>query len=294
VTGLQQLVLLALQASVFCIVFGFGLKTTAQDLVSLLRRPLWLAKALVAVFVLMPLVVILLSRLFDLRPIVEIALMALAISPVPPLLPQRHSQAGGAAHHALALVANFSLSAIVTVPLALEILEHVFARPLSMTPVAVARIVFISSLLPLAAGMFVRAALPRLEPAIEKAVTLIARVLFPAAVLALIAFTAPAMWALIGSGTIAATVLFVVAGLAIGHVMGGPDAGDSRALALATAYRHPALAASIAAANFPGERFGAAIVLYLLVGLIVGLPYLAWQRRLTQRAAAESGSTART
>jgi BASS family bile acid:Na+ symporter len=154
-----------------------------------------------------------------------------------------------------------------------------------MTPVAVARIVLISSLLPLAAGMLVRATWPRLEPAIEKVVTLIARVLLPVAVLALIAFTAPAMWALIGEGTILAIMIFVVAGLAIGHTMGGRDADYSRVLALATAYRHPALAVSIAAANFPGERFGGAIVLYLIVGLIVGLPYIAWQRRLIQRQA---------
>ena len=58
VTDLQRLVLLALQASVFCIVFGFGLKT-APNLVSLLRRPMLLARSLVAVFVLMPLVAIL-------------------------------------------------------------------------------------------------------------------------------------------------------------------------------------------------------------------------------------------
>jgi BASS family bile acid:Na+ symporter len=285
VTDLQRLVLIALQASVFCIVFGFGLKTTPEDLVSLLRRPLLLARSLVAVFVVMPLVAILLSRLFDLRPMVEVALMAIAISPVPPLLPQRHSQTGATGHHALGLVAIFSLTAIVTVPLALEILELIFARPLSMTPVAVARIVLISSLLPLAAGMLVRATWPRLEPAIEKVVTLIARVLLPVAVLALIAFTAPAMWALIGEGTILAIMIFVVAGLAIGHTMGGRDADYSRVLALATAYRHPALAVSIAAANFPGERFGGAIVLYLIVGLIVGLPYIAWQRRLIQRQA---------
>jgi bile acid:Na+ symporter, BASS family len=283
VTDLQRLVLLALQASVFCIVFGFGLKTAPEDLVSLLRRPMLLARSLVAVFVLMPLVAILLSRLFDLRPMVEIALMAIAISPVPPLLPQRHSQAGGATHHALGLVAIFSLSAIVIVPLALEILERISARPLSMTPVAVARIVLISSLLPLAAGMLVRATLPRLEPAIEKVATVVARVLFPVAALALVAFLAPAMWALIGDGTLLATAIFVVAGLAIGHVMGGRDAEYSRVLALATAYRHPALAVSIAAANYPGQRFGGAIVLYMIVGLIVGLPYIAWQRRLVQR-----------
>jgi len=50
-------------------------------------------------------------------------------------------------------------------------------------------------------------------------------------------------------------------------------------LALSSACRHPAIALGIAAANFPDERFGGTIILYMLVSAIVGIPYVAWQRR---------------
>jgi len=75
-------------------------------------------------------------------------------------------------------------------------------------------------------------------------------------------------------------IAFVAAGLAIGHWLGGPDANDRTVLALSTASRHPAIALSIAKANFPDEpRLGAAIVLFLLVNLVVGFTYLARRKR---------------
>jgi bile acid:Na+ symporter, BASS family len=282
VTNLQPFVLFALQASVLCTVFGYGLKTKADDVFGVMRQPALVVRSLVSVFVVMPVVAVLLSRLFDFRPVVETALIALALSPVPPLLPQKQGQAGGATHYALGLMAVFGLAAVVTVPLALEILERIFGRFLSIPPYTVAGIVFISTLLPLAAGMSVRAIWPHLAASLERVVTLVARLLLPLAVLALMILIAPAMWALIGDGTIVAMVLFLVSGLAIGHAMGGRDADHAIALALCTAFRHPAIAFSIASANFPEQRFGAAIVLYLIVGLIVGLPYIAWQRRRIQ------------
>jgi len=39
---------------------------------------------------------------------------------------------------------------------------------------------------------------------------------------------------------------------------------------------------SIAGASFPEERFGAAILLYVLLSFFAGIPYLAWQRRHVQ------------
>jgi bile acid:Na+ symporter, BASS family len=61
--------------------------------------------------------------------------------------------------------------------------------------------------------------------------------------------------------------------------MGGPDPNQSVVLALSSACRHPAIALSIAAANFPDEHFGGTILLYLIVNAIVGIPYVEWQRR---------------
>jgi BASS family bile acid:Na+ symporter len=69
-------------------------------------------------------------------------------------------------------------------------------------------------------------------------------------------------------------------GLAVGHVMAGPDREHQIVLALSSACRHPGIALTIAAVNYPDQRFGAAILLYLIVSAAVCLPYIAWQRRL--------------
>jgi BASS family bile acid:Na+ symporter len=286
VTNLQPLALLALQISVFCTVFGFGLKTRLDDVSILWRRPVLLARSFVAVFVMMPIVAVLLTRLFDFRPAVEIVLIALAISPLPPLLPQKQSQAGAETHYALGMMATFGLLAIVMVPLALEILARVSGRPLAIDPVVVARIVLTSTVLPLAAGMVARAMAPRLAAKIESPIMLAAQIWLVVAALALIVITARGIWAWVGDGTIIAMVLFLAAGFAIGIAMAGPDSDHALVLALATAYRHPAIAFSIASANFPEERFGGAILLYLIVGAIVYLPYVLWQRRRLQRRVA--------
>jgi BASS family bile acid:Na+ symporter len=275
-------VLFALQVSIVCTVFGFGLKTQPADLLDFFRRPTWLLRALVAVFVIMPLVAILLVRIFEFERVVEIALIALAISPAPPLLPQRQERVGGVTSYVVGLLAVLSLLAIVMVPLSLEILERVSGRSLGMAPGTIARIVFWRSLLPLAAGMFVLVCLPRLVPTIYKIVALLASVLLLAAASVLIAGSAPAVWALVGDGTILAMVLFLVIGLAVGHAVAGRDPHFSGALALATAYRHPAMAFAIAATNFPEERFAGAILLYVIVSVVIGIPYVAWQRRRLQ------------
>jgi BASS family bile acid:Na+ symporter len=127
--------------------------------------------------------------------------------------------------------------------------------------------------------MIVRAALPAVADRLEKVVTLFGKVLLLVGVLALVAAALPEMWALIGNGNVLGIVIFTVVGLAIGHILGGPNPDHSTVLALSTACRHPAVALSLAAANFPDQRFAATIVLYLIVSAIVGIPYLVWQRR---------------
>ena len=277
---LKQIVVLALQASVACTVFGFGLKTTSDDVLYLIRRPGLLVRSLLAVFVVMPVVAVLLSLLVEFGSTVERALVALAISPVPPLLPQKETQAGGDRHYALGLMATVALVAIVAIPLEIMILQRVAGRPLEMASAAVVRVLMISTLLPLGAGMATRSFMPGVGARIERPVAMIAKVLLPLAVLVLLAAAAPAMLALIGDGgMIIAMLVFLIVGLAVGHVLGRPNRNHSMVLALSTACRHPAIALSIAAANFPEERFGATILLYILLGAIVAAPYLAWHRR---------------
>jgi BASS family bile acid:Na+ symporter len=78
-----------------------------------------------------------------------------------------------------------------------------------------------------------------------------------------------------------ALAIFVTAGMAAGHLLGGPAAEDRTVLAIATAARHPALALAIAKANFPEQSplVAGAVVIYLLLRLILSIPYTRWRKQ---------------
>src|SRR5262245_66038465 len=111
---LKQLVMLGLQISIVFTVFSYGLKTRATDLLYVVKRPGLLMRSLLAVFVIMPVFAFALARLFDIRRVVEISLVALAISPVPPLLPMKERKAGGESSYALGLLALLALRGVPT------------------------------------------------------------------------------------------------------------------------------------------------------------------------------------
>ena len=276
---LKQLLPLALQVSILTTVFGFGLRATSADVLYVVRRPGLLARSLLAVFVIMPILAVLLVRELDFRTIVEKALIALAISPVPPLLPNREKKAGGDASFGLGLMAILALVSIVAVPAALQLMAYIFGQPFSIAPRTLAAMVLKSALVPLGVGMLVRAWLPAVAARIQHPVLTIGKVLLLVAALVLLVVALPAIWDAIGGGTVLAMVIFVVAGLAVGHVLGGPDPDHSVVLALSTACRHPAMALAILSTNYPDERFGPVILLYLLVNGIAAVPYLKWQEK---------------
>jgi BASS family bile acid:Na+ symporter len=276
----QELIGLALQASILLTVFGFGLQTRVADLLDILRRPWLLLRSLLGMFLVMPLVAVALVTMCELRPSVEIALVALSVSPIPPLLPGRGSRAGGHTSYALGLMAIAGLLSIVIVPTGIVILGRYFGQPFEMASDAIARVVLLMAILPLAVGMVFRAIFPVASGAIAEPVARLAKVLLVAGVGAILAGAFPAVIALVGNGTLAAL------GAAVGHFLGGPRPADQVVLALSTACRHPMVALSVARVNFPDEpHLGATILLYLLVGLVVGLPYTVWQRRRTRVSA---------
>ena len=281
----QQLIILALKGAILGTVFGYGLKATVDDLMHLVRRPLLLLRSVLSVLVIMPVLTVVMVKILDLRMATEAALVALAISPVPPLLPGKQAKAGGHASYAMGLLIVLALGSIVAIPFTIEILARVFDRPLAASPGAIARIVFMMIVAPLAAGMVVRAWLPGLAARLERPIRLVSTVVLVAAALALLGGSWGAIWRALGGGTAIALAAFVVCGLAVGHVLGGPQPENATVLALSTASRHPAITLSIAAVNFPSERFVGVVLLYLLIATLVCLPYMAWQRRRSLLAA---------
>jgi bile acid:Na+ symporter, BASS family len=275
--SLQQYVILSLQLSIICLVFSLGLMSTLADLLFLWRRPGLLLRSLAATLVVMPVIAVGLTNWLDVRRTSEIALIAMAISPMPPLLPRREVKAGGLQPYAVSLLATLALLAIVTIPLSMELLEAFYGGPLTAPASAIARLAFISVLLPLGAGIAVRGWTTIAERLVRPASQLGTLLLLIGSVL-LLSGTWRGIWGVIGDGTVVMVAAFVVFGLVVGRLLGGPDPRQATVLGLSTACRHPAITLSIASANFPDERFGATVMLYLLVGVVVLTPYVMWSR----------------
>jgi bile acid:Na+ symporter, BASS family len=287
--SLQALLILVLKLSILLTVFCIGLRATGDDALYLLRRPRVLLRSMVAMFIAMPLFAVFITTKFEYHRAVEIALVALAISPVPPLLPRRVTKSGGKASYGLGLMVTAAVLSVVFVPLALKIIGLLFHKPFVMGPGAVVRLIATSVLVPLGAGMLFRKFAPHIASRIARPVGMVAAVLLGVGVLAAVVHVFPIAWSLIGNGTLFVFVLFIAFGLAVGHLLGGPGPDERVTLALGTACRHPALALAIGTANAPQEtREVGAILLYLILNILVAIPYVSWQRRKNASSASSA------
>lgn len=274
-----QLILWAIKASIFLTVFALGLDAIPKDATYLFRNPGRLLRSLLSIYIIMPLVALVIVSAFNLHPAVEIALVVLSVSPIPPLLPKKELKAGGEESFTIGLLVAMAVLAIVFVPLAIHLFENAFQRSLQITPAAVAQLVLTSVLLPLAIGIAIRYWLPAFAERIVKPVSLIATVLLVVGILPVLFVALPTVVSLIGNGTILIIVVFTLIGLSAGHFLGGPDLRDRTVLALSTASRHPGVAVAIAHTNFPEEKLAlAAILLYALVNAVVTIPYVKRQQ----------------
>jgi BASS family bile acid:Na+ symporter len=278
--SLAELIPLAIRASVILYVFSLGLLASPQDAAYLLHKPGLMVRSLLSMNAIMPLFAVLAASYFDLNPAIKIAIIALALSPVPPILPSKQTKAGGTASYAISMLIAAALFAIAIVPAGVELAGKIFAKDIHMAASAVALIVSVTILVPLVAGLVVGRVSPTFARRIAGPVSLFAIVLLAIAVLPVLFTQWPLLKSMVGNGTLLALILFAIVGLAVGHWLGGPEPDDRTDLALATAARHPAVALAIAGANFPDEKAVLAVVVWhLIVGAIVSVPYVMWRKR---------------
>lgn len=283
-----KLIGLGINLSMALMVFSVALSAAGERWRDILARPGLLARSLIAMFVVMPVVAVLLAKNFELNRALLVALLLLALSPVPPILPNKQLKAGGGASFVLGLLIVAALASIVIAPVGADLIARLFGRELDVPFAPIARVVGISVLLPVLLGLVVA----RVAPAFgAKAAGPLSKF---AAVLLLVSFL-PALWAAwdgiaaqMTNFTVLAIAIFVAIGLLTGHLLGGPDDEDRTALALATATRHPGVAIAVLHAIGPVDPgVVPVVVLYLLVGMVAAAPYVAWRKRA--HAAAKSG-----
>jgi BASS family bile acid:Na+ symporter len=278
--NIAEIVVLMVQASILLLVFELGLHATLADATYLLRRPGLLLRSLLAMNVVVPFFAALLAATFALHFPVKVALLLLAVSPVPPILPGKQLRLGGRSNYVYGLLVAAALCSIVLAPLTIEVLGWIFSRDARTSPALIAKVVLISVIVPLGIGIAVRHFAPAFAERVAPWAARIGIVLLVAGLLPILVSAWPGIVSLVGNGTILAIAAVVLVGLAAGHVLGGPDPEDRGVLAIASAMRHPGVALAIAKGIFPGEKLVlAAILLFALVNVIVTIPYVLYCRR---------------
>ena len=274
-----KLLALGINLSMALMVFGVALGAGQTRLRSVFANPGLLARSIVSMFVVMPVVAILIAMNLQLNHALLVALLLLALSPVPPVLPSKQLKSGGSEAFVLGLFVVSALAAIVIVPAGVSVIGTLFHRELGVPFAVVGKVVATSVLLPVVLGMFTARFAPGFA---EKAAGPIGKA---SGMLLLVSFL-PVLWAGWGAisaqmtnFTVAAIVGFIAIGLLAGHLLGGPRAEDRTALALATATRHPGVAIAVLNALDAGHKdVVLVVVLYLLVGMVATIPYVRWRR----------------
>jgi bile acid:Na+ symporter, BASS family len=281
---INVLILLALVVSILLTMFSLGLSASLEDAIYLFRRPGELCRSLVSMYVLMPVFAVLVVLVFALSPSLEIALVALMVSPMSPLLPKKALRQGGTESYTIGLLVAAGVLAIVTVPLSVFLIGSVSGA--SVAPFEIAKTVAITVLFPLAAGLLIRHLKPAFAGRIERPLTLGAAVLLIAAIVPMLIIELPIIVQLVFNGAVIAILMIVIAGLAAGHLLGGPVLANRMVLALTTTSRHPGVAMAIVMENFADQRsmIFAGILLYLLVSAIIVISYQKWFARTADMA----------
>lgn len=289
--SVTELIPVALNLSLAVLVLSVGLQVTAVEVNYLIRQPGLLLRSVVSMNVAMPVIAAVAAAVLDLDPAIELAIVALALSPVPPVLPNKQEKAGGSEAYVASLLATMAVLSIVIVPLGVFSIGSAFGDAVSISPVAVLRVVGIGIVVPLLLGVAIRALAPEAER-FSRIVSLAGTTLMVVAFIPVLVGVWSLLLSMVGNGALLALAAFSIIGIVVGHFLGGPAEDNRTVLALATATRHPGVAIAIATAAHPEFPTAAAVVIWhLVVGGVVSGPYAHWRTKMHAAASRSKGQT---
>ena len=288
-----DVVKIVLMVGIMLTVISVGLRSRPADTLLLLRNPKLGIRAMVSMFVVMPVFVIGLTWMLPVMDqAAHAALIALSVSPMPPILPRREAKVGAGGDYAVGLQVLASVFSIITAPVFIWLAGRLEDIATVFDVDAMLRVLAVTIGAPLASGILIARLWPR-AAALSAPLARASLVLLATGGAVALFAEASEIAAHIGHGVFLVTAAIVLFGLLAGHLLGGPDAGNRGALALATSARHPGLAIALSTANFPHDKQAivATVLLFLLTNLLLTLPYALWRQRRAHAAGRTDDNT---
>jgi predicted Na+-dependent transporter len=265
-------------AAVFTVMLSLGLMLGREQIVAALQRRVVMAALLFATVVPVPAMAVAFVKLFGIQGTIAAGILLMAICPGAPVALRRAIEAGGHSAFAPALHLAIVGSAVLTVPLSLAILDAIFHKDFTVSPIDVARQVFVAQLLPLALGAALRAFRPALAERIQSGLARASNLMLLAVALVLLVVLRGMLQEIGWMPFIAGAGLSACA-LIVGAAFAGRDAPVRPAGAVAAAMRNPGLAMLIAAVNKLPALVIASVFAYTLGLALVVTLFVVWQGR---------------
>jgi len=273
-----------------------GLGLTPVEFRPVIRRPLFLAVAVFAPCLLLPLISLALIRAFRIGPDTAAGMLLIAVSPAAALGNFYTYLARGRTALSVTMTAVSCVAAVGVMPLSLAALAGVFHRAAGVVipmPLLIRQLALML-VVPILAGMAIRRSWPAVadrSEGVARGVSLTGLVLVVLCVLII----QSAQFAVNAPGILGAVTALTLAAMLAGHTVGwaaGAVTADRVALALCFPVRNIGLATAVAVTVFNRIEFAAFAAAYFLMQVPIMLISVAVHRRSVLRGAAPDSAPA--
>ena len=247
---------------------AMGLSLTVPQILAPLRHVRLVVLALVANFVLVPLLAFALTHVIPLTEPLKIGVILLGTAAGAPFLPKLAQFAHGNVAFSVGLMVLLMVGSILYLPLVLPLL----LPGVRVDPLSIAVSLLLTMLLPLGLALLVRARYPepagQLQPLMGQASNFALLLVLVTSLLA----NFQELIGVIGTGGILAALILIAGGIVFGSLLGGPGGDTRTVLGLGTGQRNISAALLVSTQSFTDPHVLAMVLVGSTVGLFVLLP----------------------
>lgn len=247
---------------------AMGLSLTLAQIAQPLKNARLVVVALLANFVLVPLLAYVIMLVIPLDQSLQVGLVVLATAAGAPFLPKLVQGAKGNIAAGVGLMVLLMVVTIGYIPLVLPLL----LPGVQVNPWDIAQSLIVLMLIPLAIGLLIKAHSPDSAEHWQGVMNRVSGLAILVLLVVGLGLNITNILSLIGTGGLLALLLFIVGSLVIGFVLGGRDPGLRSVMGLGTGQRNVSAAIVVAAQNFSGTMTLPFILVAAILMLLILLP----------------------
>jgi BASS family bile acid:Na+ symporter len=265
---LQALANLAILTFVITSMLAMGLSLTTKQIIEPLRNVRLVVKALLANFVLVPLLAYLILQVIPLAEPLAIGLILLATAAGAPFLPKLVEVAKGNVAFGVGLMVLLMVVTIIYLPLVMPLL----LPGVTVNPMDIAGSLIILMLIPLAIGLFMNARYDDTAASLQPVMSQTSNISLILLAVLMLVLNFKNIIGVIGTGAIIAIIIFIAVSFVLAFFLGGPGRDTKSVLGLGTAQRNLAAAMVVGSQNFDDPNVVIMIIVASVLMLFILMP----------------------